>query len=78
MNKTLLRDRKRWRIKQIDKLDDGELDEQKFTQKIGFCRDRQKSDELANWRIRRVLLYLKKNGRHRTHNIFDNEAENKI
>jgi len=31
MNKTLLRNRKRWRIKQIDK-----LDEQKCTQKIGI------------------------------------------
>jgi len=36
MNKTLLRDRKRWRTKQIDKLDDGELDEQNCTQKIGI------------------------------------------
>ena len=29
-----LRDRKRWRIEQIDELDDGELDEQKCAQKI--------------------------------------------
>jgi len=36
MIKTLLRDRKRWRIMQIDELDDGELDKQKCTQKIGI------------------------------------------
>jgi len=35
-NKTLLRDRKRWRIKQIDELDDGGLDEEKCPQKIGI------------------------------------------
>jgi len=35
-NKTLLRDRKRWQIEQIDELDDGELDEQKCTQIIGI------------------------------------------
>jgi len=36
MNKPLLGDRKRGRIKQIYKLYDGELDEQKCTQKIGI------------------------------------------
>jgi len=36
LSETLLRDRKRWRIEQIDNLDDGELDEQKCTQKIGI------------------------------------------
>jgi len=36
MNKTLLRDRKRWWIKQIDELDDGELDEQKCIRRIGI------------------------------------------
>jgi len=44
MNKTLLRDRKRWRIKQIV-----ELDEQKCTQKIGILPG------LTNkWRIKRI------------------------
>ena len=32
MNKTLLRDRKRWRIRQIDELDE----QQKWTQKKGI------------------------------------------
>jgi len=41
-NKTLLRDRKRWRIEQID-----ELDEQKCTQKIGILPGPTKSDELT-------------------------------
>jgi len=35
-NKTLLRDRKRWRIEQIHELADGKLDEQKCRQKIGI------------------------------------------
>jgi len=35
-NKTLLGDRKRWRIERIDELDDGVLDEQKCAQKIGI------------------------------------------
>jgi len=42
MNKTLLRDRKRWRIKQIN-----ELDEQICTQKIGILPGVTKSDELS-------------------------------
>jgi len=49
MNKTLLRDRKRWRIKQIDELDDGELDEQKCTQKIEILPGPTKK-----WRIKRI------------------------
>jgi len=63
MNKTILRYRKRWRIKQIDELDDGELDEQKCTQKIGILPGPTKKwrikriDEFKRWRIRRVLLY---------------------
>jgi len=47
--KTLLRDRKRWRIKQFDELDDGELDEQKYTQKIGILPGPTKK-----WRIKRI------------------------
>ena len=43
-NKTLLRDRKRWRIKQID-----ELDEQKCTQKIGILPGPTKK-----WQIKRI------------------------
>ena len=42
MNKTLLGDRKKWRIKQID-----ELDEQKCTQKIGILPGPTKK-----WRIK--------------------------
>ena len=49
MNKTLLRDRKRWRIKQIDELVDGELDEQKCTQKIGILLGPMKK-----WWIKRI------------------------
>jgi len=45
----LRRDRKRWRIKQIDELDDGELDEQKCTQKIGVLPGPTKK-----WRIKRI------------------------
>ena len=45
--KTLLRNRKRWRIKQIGILDDGELDEQKCTQKIGILPGPTKK-----WRIK--------------------------
>jgi len=48
-NKTLLRDRKRWRIKQIDDLDNGQLDEQKCTQKIGILYGPTKK-----WRIKRI------------------------
>jgi len=44
MNKTLLKDRKRWRIKQID-----ELDEQKCTQKIGILPGPTKK-----WRIKQI------------------------
>jgi len=29
-------DRKRWQIERIDELDDGELDQQKLTHKIGI------------------------------------------
>jgi len=42
-------DRKRWRIKQIDKLDDGESDEQKCVQKIGILPGPTKK-----WRIKRI------------------------
>jgi len=42
----LLRDRKRWRINQIDELNDGELNEQKCTQKIGILPGPTKK-----WRI---------------------------
>jgi len=42
-------DRKRWRIKQIDKLDDGELDKQKYTQKIGIL-----PGPTEKWRIKRI------------------------
>jgi len=45
----LLRDRKRWRIKQIDELDDGKLDEQKCTQKIGILPGTMKK-----WQIKRI------------------------
>ena len=48
-NKMLHRDRKRWRIKQLDELDDGELDEQKCTQKIGILPGPTKK-----WRIKRI------------------------
>ena len=48
-NKTLLRDRKMWRIKQIDELDDGELDEQKCTQKIEILPWPTKK-----WRIKQI------------------------
>jgi len=34
--KSLLRDRKRWRIEQTYELEDGESDEQKCTQNIGI------------------------------------------
>jgi len=33
-NETLLMDRKKWQTEQLVELDDGELDEQKCTQKI--------------------------------------------
>jgi len=36
----------RWRIEQIDELDDGELDKQKCTQKTGIL-PRPKSDKLS-------------------------------
>ena len=58
MNKTLLKDRKRWRIKQID-----ELDEQKCAQKLGILPESTKKwrikriDELNDDELRRVLLY---------------------
>jgi len=45
-NKTLLSDTKRWQIKQIDELDDCELDEHKCTQKIGILPGPTKK-----WRI---------------------------
>jgi len=48
-NKTLLKDRKRWRIERIDELDDGELGEQKCTQKIGILPGPTKK-----WRIKRI------------------------
>jgi len=38
-----------WRIEQIDELDDGELDEQKCTQKIGILPGPTKE-----WRIKRI------------------------
>jgi len=44
MNKTLLRERNRWRIKQID-----ELDEQKCTQKIGIL-----PGPMKKWRIKQI------------------------
>jgi len=49
MNKMVFRDRKRWRIKQIDELDDVELNEQKCTQKIGILPGLMKK-----WRIKRI------------------------
>jgi len=45
----LVGDRNRWWIKQIDKLEDGELDEQKCTQKIGILPGPTKK-----WRIKRI------------------------
>ena len=48
-NKTLLRDRKRWRIERIDELDDGELGEQKCTKKVGILPGPTKK-----WRIKRI------------------------
>jgi len=48
-NKTLLRDSKRWRIKQIDELDDSEFDEQKCPQKIGILPGPTKK-----WQIERI------------------------
>jgi len=45
-NKTFLRDRKRWRIGQIDELEDGELDEQKCTQKIGVLPEPTKKQRI--------------------------------
>ena len=41
----------RWRVKQIDELDDGELDEQKCTQKIGILRGLSKSNELNDHQL---------------------------
>ena len=38
-----------WQIKQIDELDDGELDEQKCTQNIGILPGPTKK-----WRIKRI------------------------
>jgi len=49
MHKTLLRHRNRWRIKQIDELDNGGLDEQKCAQKIGILPGLTKK-----WRIKRI------------------------
>ena len=49
MNKTLLRYRKKWRSEQIDELGDDELDEQKYTQKIGILQGPTKK-----WRIKRI------------------------
>jgi len=46
MNKTLLRNWKRW---EIDKLDNGKLDEQKSTQKRGILLGPTKK-----WRIKRI------------------------
>jgi len=48
-NKTLLRDRKRWWIERIDKLDNRKLGEQKCTQKIGILPGPTKK-----WRIKRI------------------------
>jgi len=45
----LLRDGKRWRIQQIDELDDGEFDEQKCSQKIGIL-----PVLIKKWRIKRI------------------------
>jgi len=45
----LLRDRTRWRIKQINKLDDGELDKQKCTQKMGIL-----SGPTKKWRLKQI------------------------
>jgi len=44
-----LSDRKRWRIEQLDELDDVELVKQKCTQKIGILRGPTKK-----WRIKRI------------------------
>ena len=41
-NKMLLKDTKKWRIKQIDELDDGELGKQKYTQKRDSARTDKK------------------------------------
>jgi len=49
LNKTLLRDSKRWRIEQIDELDHGELDEQKSTQDMDSAGTDKKSDELGKF-----------------------------
>jgi len=64
----LLKDTKKWRIKQIDELDDGELGKQKYTQKRDSARTDKKVTNWANlrtkqWRIIQILHFCEITGK---------------